>query len=355
MRNVLLFLVIAVVLCSVVSAETSLDDLKNKLSSRAELAKVMAGVNEALDSVPASVKALIGTDRVYHVRISTSSLGLIIKDGRITGLFPGTPANPTHYADTSYDVALKIANSDSFLATQIGWAILRGDIRITKVPLCKDDSSCNDNEVCTSKGCVDAYTIAVVPLGYGASEYNDFYSKAKPEIDLLENYLPMDSDYLRVHYVDPKVCPNMQCKDVHSDCQNTARECARRAGLLGAADKVAGVSKGDVITYYGGQSIMLCGCAGGIPSYTSVSRSRLYVGNGVYCYNTVPHEMGHQLGLYHVDATGEEAGACMGPNANDCKQSNKKSDIMGYDWPQDHFGPAARNYLQTNVLKNYQG
>ena len=48
-------------------------------------------------------------------------------------------------------------------------------------------------------------------------------------------------------------------------------------------------------------------------------------------------------------------GACDNTECdNDCNDANKASDIMGYGWPQDHFGPTATSYLTTSVLGDYQ-
>jgi len=338
---------------TVMSADMTASDIYNMLRDQAQLNTLMETINSGLAGAPEQISIIIGTNRVYHVRLGSSSFGLTLSGGRVTAISRGEPANPTHIIYASITTVLNIANAADPVSEAIN-AVLQGQIVITTAPQCSADSACDDDEVCSGGQCVDAYTIAVVPMGYAANEYQEFYDKAKPEMDLTVAHIPMNTDKLRIHYVNPSVCPNNQCTDVCRDCQNTAAECARRAGLQGVADKVVGVSKGDVAVYINGQPMLLCGCAGGIPAYTSVSRSRLYVEQGVYCYMTVVHELGHQLGLYHVDAVGDEGGACQGPNAADCQDSNKASDIMGYAWPQDHFGPAATSYLRTSVLSGYQ-
>jgi len=352
-KKVLITAALGLLLLQGVIAAMTAADLNNNLRDQALIDALKDTINAALDSAPDQVALIMGTDRVYHARIGSNSLSIILVNGRITEASSGAPDNPTHILYASEATVLSIANAEDPTSEALN-AILQGGIIITAAPQCQADSACADNQVCVNSQCTDAYTIAVVPMGYGSGEYQDFYDKAKPEMDLVVENIPMNTDLLRIHYVNPSVCPDNQCTDVCRDCQNTASDCARNAGLVGVADKVVGVSKGDVMVYIDGQPLLLCGCAGGIPSYTSVSRSRLYVEQGVYCYMTVVHELGHQLGLYHVDATGSEGGACQGPNANDCNEANKASDIMGYDWPQDHFGPAATSYVRTYVLGDYQ-
>lgn len=328
-------------------------ELKKTLTYDSELNTIKNQFNSFLGQLPGLIKGVVAKDGTYHVRVSGYNVMVVLKSGEITSIWRGKPDNPDYVADAKYETVLKIANGDNPLGATTQ-ALISGDIRVAKAAKCDEDIECADNQVCDDGQCRDAFTIAVVPIGYSSGEYNDFYEKAKSEMDLFDQFAPVD--YVRVHYVNPSVCPNYECTEVCVDCQNTVRDCAQKAGLVGVADKVAGVSKGDVQMHIGGgQYMLLCGCAGGIPTYTSLSRSRLYVEGGVYCYNTVPHEMGHQLGLYHIDATGEEAGACQGPNAVDCKEANKKADIMGYAWPQDHFGPAATSYLINDPFKGYQG
>ncbi len=318
-------------------------ELKDIVQSDTELRNQVSKLNSVLAKIPGN---LVGKDEVYHARIGYDDVGLILRDGLVDTIHTGRPSNPTYMVVTDYDTLLALANSENPAPDTIQ-AITDGRIFIYKAPACSDDLDCRDNQVCTSGGCKDAFTVAVVPIAYGRNELAGFLEKAVPEMDLFKLYLPIDKKYMRIHYVDPKVCPDYKCNDVCRDCQTVAQNCARNAGLLGYADKIFGVSRDDVkVDIGGGNWMLLCGCAGGIPSLTSVSRARKYVGGGVYCYNTVPHEAGHQLGLWHIDATGEEAGACRGPNAADCSESDKMTDIMGYAWPQDHFGPAANRHLK---------
>ena len=352
-KAIIALTIAALILPTVLSQGMTASDIRNMLRDQNQLNELKDMINQGLDGAPDQVSIIIGTDRVYHARIGSNNVAIILSNSRVSSITPGTPDNPTHIIYASESTVLQIANAEDPVSTAIN-AVLQGQIIITTAPQCSEDSACDDNQVCNNGQCEDAYTIAVVPIAYSANQYSDFYNKAKPEMDLVLAHIPMDTNKIRIHYVNPSVCPDYTCNDVCRDCQNTARDCVARAGLVGVADKVVGVSRDDVSVMINGQPYLLCGCAGGIPAYTSVSRSRLYVDQGVYCYMTVVHELGHQLGLYHVDSTGEEGGACQGPNAADCQESNKASDIMGYGWPQDHFGPAATSYLRTNVLGGYQ-
>ncbi len=360
MKKLFSILVVLLVLSGSVSAlqvgNLDKNSLFKRLRDKNELQKYKDNINNILGQLPRPLKATVaGTDRSYEVRISGyGSLGVVMKDGKVISITKGTPQFRTHYADMSYQTLLTVMNDDNQFIQAV-LALVNGKIRISKAAGCSRDEQCKADEVCDAGRCRDAFTIAVVPIKYGANEGSKFLNDAKPELGLFMKYMPINQDLVRVHYIDPSVCPNYQCKDTCRDCQATASSCAKKAGLAGVADKVFGISKEDTVVYVNNRPMLICGCAGGIPSYTSVSRARKYVPGGVYCYNTVPHEAGHQLNLWHVDSTGEEAGACQGVNKADCKQSNKASDIMGYGWPQDHFGPAALSYLKSSPLKDYQG
>lgn len=349
-KSITILLIILLSLQTVFSVSTA--EINAALRDENSLNTARNELNVLIEQVP-QLSYLLGNNRIYHARIGSYNLGVTLENGIVTSITPSAPQNPTHILYVNSETIDEVLNSQDPLSTIID-IIRQGKIVIIENSECSVDTECADNQVCSNGDCREAYTLAVVPIGYNSGEYDSFYSSAQPEMELVKQYLPLNSKYLRIHYVNPNICPNYECVDVCRDCQNTAIQCARNAGLVGVADKVVGVSKGDVAVYINGEPLLLCGCAGGIPAYSSVSRSRLYVGQGVYCYQTVIHELGHQLGLYHVDATGEEGGACQGPNAADCNEPNKASDIMGYAWPQDHFGPAATSYLQTSVLNAYQ-
>ncbi len=326
-------------------------ELKSKLSNQQELNSLGGKLNNVMEQVPSQLKSFFGTDETYHVRIGSSNLGVYLKGGKVSKITTTTPTNPTRMADTDYATIVEIANSGN-PAGAVANALIKGKIKVYRIAPCGSDQSCRDNEVCTMQGCKLAFTVVVVPLNYGSGDKADFLDKAVPELDIMADYLP--ADRIRVHYVDPAVCPSFTCKDGCTDCQTKALECARKAGLSSVADKIVGINKNDVVTYWQGEAIPVCGCAGGIPSQTDVVRSRLCQGGGCYCVTSVVHEVGHSLGLYHVNSAGNEGGACQGINAKDCQDQNKNSDIMGYMHPRNHFGPAADAYIK-NLLKGYSG
>jgi hypothetical protein len=335
-----------------VFAELTKSDLRATLANDEALASMKDQANSAISSVPSYLNVL-GKDRIYEVKISGNYLTVIMKESKITSIKSGRPAKPTHQIITKESTVISIINSDNLVSSLIS-ALMKNEIIIKTAPACTNNEACAPDQVCKDGECKNAYTLLVVPIAYSSGDLEKFKQAAEPEIQLLKNFIPMESDNLRIHYVDPKVCPDYKCKDVCRDCQSTASQCAIKSGLATYADKVLAVSKDDVKTYAGDSSLMLCGCAGGIPSQTSVSRARVYVQEGVYCYNTVPHEFGHQVGLYHINAEGSEEGSCQGPNAADCKEADKKEDIMGYAYPQDHFGPAATSYLTKGQFSAYQ-
>ncbi len=321
-------------------------DLRRAMEDEAMLMSGISEANAALEEVPGSIKGVIGTDELYHVRIDGTNIALTLRDGRIASVSSMRPSSPTKRLDTNYDVLVRIANADEPVQQAI-IEFINNRIRISSVGGCSSDRACADNEICESGRCAAAFTVAVVPLGYTPSETNDFLQKASWEVEYMKSKLPTDK--IRVHYVSPSVCNDVQCRDACEDCQTAAYDCVRRAGLASAVDKIAAVSDNPTYAYPGGRQFEICGCAGGIPSLTSVSKSHVWEGNMVWCLTTMVHEVGHSLGLYHVDATGQEAGACLGPNAADCQQTDKQTDIMGYGAPRDHFGPAALNHLKNRM------
>lgn len=182
----------------------------------------------------------------------------------------------------------------------------------------------------------------------------EFQAKAEKEFASFSQFVPtketsQGKQRLRAHYVNPSICKDISCSDGCNDCQNAAIECAKKSGLSGIANKIIAITKNSLVTYDNNKQVRLCGCAGGIPSLTSISL------DSYSCEQTVSHEVGHSLGLYHIACEGSEAGACLGPNAVDCKDSNKNTDIMSYCHPRDHYGPAAYNFLKSNVFSNYLG
>lgn len=346
MKKIFIFLLILLVAIPF-STALSRREIANKLKDQTELNDIKEKANKVLQDWP-YLKTLIGQNRRFQVRISSSKIGLILKNGKITEIWPDEPDNPTHYASTRYSTVQNIAEAEQ-PTTEALSAWFNGEIVIVDAPQCREHTDCKDNQVCQADGtCKNAFTLVMVPIGYSQSEFNTFKDQhANPEVSLLTRTAPIND--IRVHYIDPKICANSKCYDACGDCQREAIRCAQRAGLASTATLIAAVTKDHLRTQLPNKEwLPICGCAGGIPALTSVSKSRYRGSRGIFCYGTVRHEMGHQLGLYHVNALGFEGGACLGPNSADCNHPKKMTDIMGYALPTDHFGPAAHA-----ILKNY--
>jgi hypothetical protein len=110
-------------------------------------------------------------------------------------------------------------------------------------------------------------------------------------------------------------------------------------------DKVVGLCKGE--TCEGA-----CGCAAGIPADSSIT-------NFVTCaedqaYEVVTHEIGHSLGLCHVEGCGA-SGACMDwcVNKHDCNDPEREEYTMDYCYPMKKYGPSGFEFLKNNVLDEY--
>ncbi len=310
-------------------------------------------VNGFIRQLPGQVTGFIPDNAVILARVSGSQVTIVVRNKQIQSIYVGQVSKPDYYLDTHYDVVCGIADSEH-PANTIFYYLLNGKISLRKAESCSTDLQCADNQVCEQGYCKNAFTIVVVPLDYASNEYWDFYRKSKWEMDYMLSTMKFPAKRVRIHYVDPKVCPNYECSDACSDCQSKALDCARKAGLASVADRVIAGHKGDLAAHAGGRVIPVCGCAGGIPSRTSVAQNHKQVGQYYYCVTSMPHELGHSLGLYHVNSMGNEGGACQGPNAADCNDARKNSDIMGYKHPRDHYGPAAYSYLQ-NLLARFSG
>lgn len=347
------FLIISILFVSAQRRTITETELRQALADRQVLNSYVNSINSALDSLPQQIRTIIGVNAILHVRIGTSNIGVFMSGGRVSQMTTIAPSNPNYYVDSDYNTILRISNSDN-AAVQGVQEFFAGNIRILSAGGCGSDIMCNDNEVCISGACRPALTVVAAPLGYDATQRAKFAEDALSEIEIMKNTLPIDRNRVRVHLVDPSVCSNIACNDACGSCQNAAITCASRVGLASIADRIVAFSNRDLTVTVDGQVIPLCGCAAGIPSLSSVTRSRFFIGTqGPFCVTTAAHESGHTFGLYHVNSQGNEAGACLGPNAADCNVANKASDLMGYRRPRDHYGPNALSYI-SNLFSRYR-
>jgi hypothetical protein len=345
----LISVLMILLLVLVVSAQKSFTqaDIRNILENDDELAVHMGTVNGILEQIPSALtSSIFDANEIIHFKVGGSTVEATMSGGTIIAIRAGALNSPTLIAKARYSTLSDIAGSDN-LPGAISEAIWSGKISIDGHSPCTSNLQCEDNQVCSSDGeCKKAFTLVVTPYGYSEGQMSVFKQDAEGMVNDFLAKAPVDAEEVRVHYVDPKVCADISCDsnaNACTDCNNKASQCARKAGLRGVADKVAAVTRESLAQEFNGQSWELCGCAASINSLSSITRSH------AWCAQTFAHEVGHSLGLYHIDATGQEAGACNNPNAADCTESGKVTFVMGYGRPRSNFGPAATTHLNDEM------
>jgi len=203
-----------------------------------------------------------------------------------------------------------------------------------------------DGQSCSSP---DTYDVVFVPLNYGSSEFSQFRQKAEATFAMFTSESPFQAcsslnNRIQAHYLDDM---GGSCTGICTSCPSTAQDRVLDSDLANQWDKVVGICKGSSCSTSQGA----CGCAEGIPGDASAT-------NQIDCGGTAAdrvgtHEMGHTMGLYHVEQCGASSG-CTGPNAADCNEpsSQKQDFVMGY-CTQQEFGPAAYGHLENNVFSDY--
>lgn len=213
-------------------------------------------------------------------------------------------------------------------------------LHICKPPQCTKDTECADNEVCTFEGkCQKAFTLVVVPLGISTQDESRYLKYATNEIQFFRDTSPLresktsQSKNLRVYYISPSLCRHdTRCGYQSSNyCYEEMTECAKRSGLLGIADKLVAIVDRD---------IGVCGFA---------SMGGFHNINKLGCKGTPAHELGHNLDLGHINCIANDMWTCIPPNADDCKEADKLTDIMSYCF-EDHYGPQAYRHMKNKYF-----
>ena len=236
---------------------------------------------------------------------------------------------------------------------------------------CKSDLECNPTKnfedyekACCDSGkqwngeeCVSikVYHLVFVPIGFGSGEYDSFKSYADMSFEKFKQEIPLrdcaDIDSrIEAHIIEPGITSECQitgCTDLCGECNSLALACANSISeLRGKINKVTALCKGSSC------GRQYCGCANGIPG--TASSTNMDCG----CCDVPTHEVGHTMGLGHVDC-GVPCHACP-PYANNCNCQDcslsataKRSFIMDYCSPMEEFGPAAYQCLKDNEFKDY--
>jgi len=212
-------------------------------------------------------------------------------------------------------------------------------------PRCMSETDYKDKTIC--KGAEGVFDVFIVPVIVRDS---NAYKKSADEF--IQNFMAKspfkdcDDKWDRVKFWIAELtdCPDEAgasggCGHC-SSCISIGGKCARKMeGKFGVA-----YDKYIVLTTSGGWTGG-CACSLSCPG----SSSSVHDCNDNVCIPT--HELGHQLGLCHVQGCGA-GGACMSgcPNKNDCNEPDKVDFIMDYCAPMKKFGPQGYNFMKTQFI-----
>jgi len=217
-----------------------------------------------------------------------------------------------------------------------------------------------DGTECVERQVLDVVYIPVHYDSMGAfqsdvdSNYDKFTSSSPVDTISVERYTPssfsdsatceaLNNDGFNGCSLDP---PGGSCWGLIKNCANDVfgnddwDRVEAICGDPGQCNSENGISKD------------ICGVAQNIPARAEVSHSPSAEPD---CQSTSPHELGHTFGLEHITAPGCDvpAGACGGPNSDDCGDANGDSYHMSYCNLRSQYGPAARQHLEENSLSPY--
>ncbi len=227
---------------------------------------------------------------------------------------------------------------------------------------------CPGGESFNGTGCEDddRYHLVFVPARY--SSQSQFSNDATQAFNYFVPKSPFNkcstpSNKIKKTELDVSQC-NIQNCDIspgRNQCYTKMRQCANNQLGTGNWNKLVGIAKGDgpTITLPSGATGTLCGRAKNIPSDISVSYSACGT-------DTVSHEAGHTLGLYHIHGGEGDPGGTVcdlpgsQPNEDDgkCKGtplSEREDFIMSYSDTRQEFGPAGSNHMETTQFSSYLG
>ncbi len=215
---------------------------------------------------------------------------------------------------------------------------------------------CPQGEAWNGSACKDKerYQVVFVPARY--SSQSQFSNHADQAFNYFVSKSPFNQCSNPSHKITKTELDISQCNIQNCDIRNTACysrmiQCANDELGVGNWNKIIGLAKGDgpTVTLPNGVTGTLCGKASGIPSPISISYSACGI-------DTVSHEVGHTLGLYHISTPGNnEGGACQGPNQEDCNEpvSDRRNFLMSYSDTRNKYGPAGYQYIEEDVVQSY--